>query len=73
MGQVSPHMHLNSVKNKAPREVRRDRVQTRNKIKGTTFSIKIPEHIFEMASNMWEPIDELEYHWHEIKFISTQY
>lgn len=30
--------------------------------------MEIPEHIFEMASNMWEPIDELEYRWHEIKF-----
>jgi predicted kinase len=42
----------------APREVRRERVESRNREKGETFSMVVPPHLFEMASDMWEPPDE---------------
>ena len=42
----------------APREVRRERVQRRNTEKGSTFSMVVPDHVFEMASNMWEAPDD---------------
>ena len=44
----------------APREVRRERVEKRNREKGETFSMVVPPQIFEMASDMWEPPDEAE-------------
>ncbi len=43
-----------------PREVRRERVQRRNTEQGVTFSMVVPEAIFEMASDLWEPPDEAE-------------
>lgn len=64
-GQVSLHefpvtMHLLD----APRELRRARVVARNAEKGPTFSMTVPLEVFEMASDMWEPLapDELEGH-----------
>ncbi len=44
----------------APREVRRERVMRRNAERGETFSMHVPEAVFEMASDMWEPLDEHE-------------
>lgn len=44
----------------APRDVRRERVQKRNAQRGETFSMVVPDAIFELASDMWEPPDELE-------------
>lgn len=55
----------------APREVRRDRIRKRNNEKGETYSMEVPEHVFEMASDMWEPFDESECGRHELKFIFT--
>jgi hypothetical protein len=37
------------------RDVRRDRVETRNVQQGSTFSMDVPSAIFEMARDMWEP------------------
>jgi uncharacterized glyoxalase superfamily protein PhnB/predicted kinase len=42
----------------APREVRRERVEARNREKGETFSMVVPPAIFEMASDMWEAPDD---------------
>ena len=43
----------------APREVRRARVEARNRERGETFSMIVPPAIFELASDMWEaPIEE---------------
>jgi predicted kinase len=42
----------------APRELRRERVLRRNREKGETFSMDVPPHIFELASDMWEPPEE---------------
>ncbi len=44
----------------APLEIRRKRVQRRNVEQGTTFSMVVPDHIFEIASAMWEFPDDLE-------------
>jgi predicted kinase len=38
----------------APREVRRSRVEGRNRERGETFSMHVPPEIFELASDMWE-------------------
>lgn len=44
----------------APREVRRERVRRRNHERGATFSMVVPDAIFELASSSWEPVaDEL--------------
>ncbi|WP_257459188.1 AAA family ATPase [Archangium lipolyticum] len=55
----------------APRELRRERVQQRNHEKGETFSMVVPPHIFELASDMWEPLDEDECSGRDVRFIST--
>lgn len=44
----------------APRELRRDRVEQRNRERGATFSMEVPPHIFERASDMWEPLTDAE-------------
>lgn len=55
----------------APREVRRKRVQERNRRRGETFSMEVPDQIFELASDMWEPPDDLECSGRDVRFIST--
>jgi predicted kinase len=42
----------------APRDVRRERVKKRNREKGDTFSMEVPLEFFEMASDLWEPIND---------------
>lgn len=44
----------------APRDVRRKRVEARNREKGETFSMIVPPAIFELASDMWEAPDDEE-------------
>lgn len=56
-----------------PREVRRARVQHRNSNQGPTFSMVVPEHIFEMASNMWEPSDDLERDEYKIEYVTSDF
>lgn len=55
----------------APREIRRARVQHRNVHKGPTFSMVVPEAIFEIASNLWEPSDEFEREEYPVEYISS--
>ncbi|MDH5694108.1 MAG: ATP-binding protein [Gammaproteobacteria bacterium] len=55
----------------APREIRRDRVKERNRTKGSTYFMEVPEHIFEVASDMWEPVDESEYANCVVTYIET--
>ena len=52
----------------APLDIRRERVKRRNVEQGSTFSMIVPDHIFEMASAMWEPPDELELEEYEFAF-----
>lgn len=42
----------------APREVRRARVERRNRERGATFSMVVPPAVFELASDLWEPPDD---------------
>lgn len=44
----------------APRELRRERVLRRNTQLGATFSMVVPPHIFELASDLWQPPGEAE-------------
>jgi predicted kinase len=44
----------------APLEVRRKRVRNRNEEKGATFSMVVPDHVFDLASKLWQPPDEIE-------------
>ncbi|MEE9384276.1 MAG: ATP-binding protein [Nannocystaceae bacterium] len=44
----------------APREIRRARGERRNQERGETFSMEVPPAVFELASDMWEPLDETE-------------
>jgi hypothetical protein len=53
----------------APIDVRRERVRRRNTEKGATFSMVVPDHVFEMASNLWEVPDEIECEEFEVQFI----
>jgi len=55
----------------APREVRRDRVKLRNIERGSTFSMVVPDHIFEVASNLWEAPDDAESSEFAIEYVST--
>lgn len=56
----------------APREVRRERVQRRNSEKGSTFAMVVPDVVFEMASNLWEPPDELECNQYAVEFVTNK-
>jgi predicted kinase len=53
----------------APREERRMRVKNRNVEKGETFSMEVPDEMFEMASSMWEEPGELECSEQEVIFV----
>ena len=55
----------------ACRGVRRERVQERNRRKGDTFSMEVPDHFFELASDMWEPPDDAECSGRDIRFIPS--
>lgn len=52
-----------------PREVRRERVQFRNVEQGDTFSMVVPDEIFEMASDMWEEPQDVECDDYEVVFL----
>jgi uncharacterized glyoxalase superfamily protein PhnB/predicted kinase len=55
----------------AARDVRRERVNARNRARGATFSMVVPPAIFELASDLWEPPDESECQEREIVFLRT--
>jgi predicted kinase len=55
----------------AAREVRRERVNERNLAQGATFSMVVPPAIFELASDLWEPLDESECQEREVVFLRT--
>lgn len=61
-----PHIHVLD----APLEIRRARVQRRNEERGPTFSMVVPDHVFEMASKLWESPDELECEEFEVSFVT---
>lgn len=51
-----------------PREERKRRVSQRNLDQGETFAMHVSEEVFEMASDMWEPICETERNDRDDKF-----
>ncbi|RTL55560.1 MAG: ATP-binding protein [Rhodocyclaceae bacterium] len=53
----------------APRDVRRLRVQRRNTEQGATFAMVVPEAVFEMASDLWEPPDDIECELYPVVFV----
>ena len=44
----------------APRELRRERVRARNRDQGPTYSMAVPDWVFDLASDAWEPFDAAE-------------
>ena len=67
MGPWAAHMVVYVLD--APREVRRARVSQRNADKGETYSMEVPPHIFELASDLWQPPDEAECAEHPVVFV----
>lgn len=55
----------------ADRDVRRERVLERNRRRDETFSVEVPLAFFELASDLWQPPDELERADREFRFIDT--
>jgi len=55
----------------ADRQLRRERVEQRNASKGATFSMVVPPHIFDLASDLWEPPDDDECRGRDITFLRT--
>ncbi len=55
----------------APRALRRERVLARNSERGETFSMTVPEPIFELASDMWEPVADAECNGRDVHFVSA--
>jgi predicted kinase len=55
----------------APRELRRERVKRRNTEKGETFSMVVPDQVFEMASDLWEAPDDAELKDFPVTLVST--
>jgi predicted kinase len=53
----------------APRELRRERVRRRNTEQGSTFSMVVPDPVFEVASNLWEAPDEDECSEFAVEFV----
>jgi len=54
-----------------PRDIRRERVRLRNTVKGPTFSMVVPDHVFEVASDMWEAPDDFEQSEVTIEYVAT--
>jgi predicted kinase len=51
-----------------PRDVRRERVARRNVEQGETFSTVVPPHFFELASDLWQPPDDIECEGRDVRF-----
>lgn len=55
----------------APLEVRRRRVQARNREQGATFSMVVPDEAFELASRLWQPPSDAEVAERRIEVVTT--
>ncbi len=55
----------------AERDVRRRRVEARNRERGATFSMVVPPPIFELASDLWEPPEPRECQGRDVRFHDT--
>ena len=56
----------------APLEVRRERVRRRNVDKGSTFAMVVPDHVFELASKLWEPPDDVECNEYAVNMVKRE-
>jgi uncharacterized glyoxalase superfamily protein PhnB/predicted kinase len=56
----------------APRDVRRARVEQRNRSGGPTFSMLVPPEVFELASDLWEPVDPSEGLGRELRVVDSE-
>lgn len=54
----------------APREVRRARVQARNRARGETWSMDVSDAFFDHASDLWEPPDATECADRDVQFVN---
>ncbi len=54
----------------APKDVRLERVLRRNMEKGATFSMIVPERLFEVANSMWEAPDESECNIASVEYVT---
>lgn len=54
-----------------PIDVRRERVRQRNQAQGETFSMAVPDPIFELASSLWQPPDEIECTEFAVRFVHS--
>ncbi len=55
----------------APREIRRARVEQRNRERGDTFAMEVPPEIFELCSDLWEPVTDDELDGRDARVVST--
>jgi predicted kinase len=55
----------------APRELRRQRVERRNRERGPTYSMEVPPEFFELASDMWQPPDDDECRGRDVRFFGS--
>jgi predicted kinase len=55
----------------ASRDVRRSRVELRNREQGETFSMVVPPEFFELASDLWEMVDDEECQGRDVRFLFT--
>lgn len=55
----------------ASREVRRERVRRRNLEQGSTFSMVVPDAVFERASDLWEELEDNECEGRDVQFVRT--
>jgi predicted kinase len=55
----------------APRDVRRERVMQRNLTQGETFSMLVPLEFFELASDLWQPLEPAECEGRDVRLLFT--
>ena len=55
----------------ADREVRRERVRQRNRQRGETFAVEVPDDFFELASDMWQAPDDAECEGRDVRWVLT--
>lgn len=54
----------------APRDVRREWVRQRNREKGPTYAMEVPDAFFELASDRWDPINGTEQERCDVRVVS---
>lgn len=56
----------------APRAVRWERVQRRNKEKGATFTVAVPKVFFDLSSDLWDEVDSDEQQHRRFIFVGEE-